>query len=117
MTEFGPTEGGGWVLVDQRAQAYVHRGMWIADCTRPYCGNAMRLDPKQTLFHCSECKNIVEIVWPADADAITDVLARRPVPQTRNWAPAGHRQAVACGFTDGQTVADLAAENREHGVS
>jgi len=90
--------------------------MWIADCTRPYCANAMKLEPRQTLFHCSECRHVVEIVWPTKADEITDVLDLRPVPLTRHWAPAGHRQAIACGFPDGQSVQDLIDENVEHGV-
>jgi hypothetical protein len=91
--------------------------MWIADCTRPDCANAEKLKPKQALFHCSYCMQVAELWWPADADAIAEVLDRRPVPSTRNWAPAGHRQAVSCHVPDGQTVADLIDENREHGVS
>ena len=99
------------------ALAYVNHGRWIADCTRPHCNNAEKLEPRQAMFHCVNCHQIAPVTWPADADEIREVLDRRPVPQTRNWAPAGHRQALACGVPDGQTVADLLAENDEYGVS
>jgi hypothetical protein len=96
------------------AYAYVNHGRWIADCTRRHCANAESLSPKQTMLHCSNCRLLAEVVWPPDPDAITDALAVRPVPQTRNWAPAGHRQALATRHPDGQTVADLIAETHEH---
>lgn len=108
------------MLVTNRARAYMNIGRWIADCPREHCNNAIALGPKQTMFHCDgvgSCGHIAEVDWPPDADEITRVLERRPVPGTRNWAPAGHRQTVVCGFPDGQTVADLEYENREHGVS
>jgi hypothetical protein len=69
------------------------------------------------LFHCVECDQLAEVDWPHDLDDILAVLERRPVPATRNWAPAGHRQSLAVGWEDGQTVADLVAENDEHGVA
>lgn len=103
------------------ARAYVNHGRWVADCPRPYCGNAVALEPRQTTFHCGSaggCQLIAEVVWPSDADEIWAALAVRPVPTTRNWAPAGHRQALACHVPDGQTVADLVAETAEYmGVS
>lgn len=98
------------------SEAYVHHGRWIADCTRPACANAERLRSKQTMVCCTNCWQLAEVRWPPDADDIGRVLGLRPVPQTRNWAPAGHRQAIACHLPDGQTVADLIAENVEHGV-
>jgi hypothetical protein len=60
---------------------------------------------------------VAEVRWPANADAIWETLAMRPVPATRNWAPAGHRQAIVCGVPDGQTVEQLRAEQAEHGVT
>lgn len=104
-------------LLTELARAYVNLGRWVADCPRPHCGGAMQLEPRQTVFHCGGldgCQVISEVVWPPDADEIWSVLAARPVPATRNWAPAGHRQALACHVPDGQTVADLLDENREH---
>jgi hypothetical protein len=45
---------------------------------------------------------------------IWDALLERPDPQTRNWAPPGHRQSIATGHPDGQSVHQLVAETREH---
>lgn len=104
-------------LLTTRARAYANHGRWISDCTRPYCANAEKLTPGQGTFHCSNCLQVAEIEWPPDADEIWAVLARRPVPQTRNWFPAGHDLALRSGTPHGQTVADLEDENREHGVS
>lgn len=104
-----------------KAVAYVNHGRWIADCPTPYCGNALSLEPKQTMFHCSSdvggCQSIAEVLWPSETEAIDAVLSNRPIPATRNWAPAGHRQAISCRVPDGQTVADLIAETIEHEVA
>lgn len=97
------------------AEAYVNHGKWIADCVRPHCANAEKLNPGQTALHCTNCLQVAPVRWPADVAGITEALTVRPVPQTRNWAPAGHRQAVVCGFPEGQTVADLVAETNEQG--
>lgn len=81
------------------------------------CANAIALEPKQTQFHCGGeggCQLVTTVRWPANADDIDAALAVRPVPGTRNWAPAGHRQAVECGCPQGQSVADLVAETHEH---
>lgn len=108
------------MLLTTAAIAVVNGGNWIAECPREHCGNALRLEPKQTLFHCAGeggCQLIAEIVWPPDADDIWAALLHRPVPRTRNWAPAGHRQAIVDGFPDGQSVADLLDENAVYGVT
>ena len=104
------------VLLSNRACARIYAGMWIADCTRPDCANAEKLTLRQSIFYCSNCRQIAEMDWPDDADDLWAVLAVRPVPQTRNWFPEGHDLAVRSGTPHGQTVADLEAENREHGV-
>lgn len=103
------------LLVD-RTQAYVHHGRWIADCGRRDCANAEQLTPGQGTMHCSNCRLLQAVEWPTDAEQIDEVLNRRPVPQTRNWAPRQHRQSVSCGQPDGQSVKDLIAENIEHEV-
>ena len=103
-------------LLTDRARAYMNHGRWIADCTRPFCANAEKLKPRQSMFHCSNCMQIAEVEWPAEVDEITAVLERRPVPQTRNWFPAGHGLALRSGTLHGQSVADLQAENDEYGV-
>ena len=101
-------------LLTEHARAYVNHGRWIADCVRPYCANAEQLAPGAGTFHCTNCQQLAAIEWPADVDGITDALARRPVPNTRNWFPAGHGLALRAGCPHGQTVADLEAETREH---
>src|SRR5512134_438542 len=102
---------GGSMLLTRRAYAYVNHGRWIADCPFPDCGNAEKLQPRQSTFYCTNCRFVGDVVWPGDADGIDAALSQRPVPQTRNWAPGGHRQAVSSGFPSGQSVADLWAEN------
>jgi hypothetical protein len=99
------------------AVAYVNAGEWIADCPRRDCANAERLEPRQSVFACSHCLQIAAVDWPSDVDELTEALDARPVPSTRNWAPAGHRQAISCGFPEGQSVAQLCDENREHEVA
>lgn len=99
------------------AYAYCNIGRWVADCPRPHCNNAIALEPRQTTYHCGGvdgCQIVAPIVWPAEADDIWEALAERPVPATRNWAPAGHWQAVVTGFPGGQTASDLRAETAEH---
>ncbi len=121
----------------REALVCVHQGMTIAHCPREPCTNAEVItddevrtgDPLTLLyrrrahvelpatFHCSNCLNVAPLEWPADYDEIAAELARRPVPQTRNWYPEGHPQAIAWGVPDGQSVADLRTEAREQGVS
>lgn len=109
------------VLLTDRVQAYVNHGRWIADCGRQYCANAEMLKGapvvRQQSMHCSNCHLIQEVDWPSDAAQIDAVLSQRPVPQTRNWAPSGHRQAAVTGCPGGQSVADLIDENQKHGVA
>jgi len=105
------------LIVTAHAQAYVNHGRWIADCPRPHCGNALALNPKQSVFHCAGkggCQLIAEVDWPVEVDLIDAAISARPVRTTRNWAPAGHRQAIACGFPEGQTAADLVAETHKY---
>ena len=96
------------------ARAYVNYGRWVADCEQPYCNGAERLEPRQAQIHCTNCHWEAPVEWPADADAIWEVLAVRPVPGTRNWFPSGHELALRPGTPHGQTVADLIAENHEY---
>lgn len=114
--------------------AFVYAGEWVADCPRSGCANVEFLThkpkklrgkagvrgPIKPCYVCSYCGYHCDssaMVWPDDAEAILTVLERRPIPHTRNWAPAGHRQAVACGVPEGQSIADLLAENVKNGVA
>lgn len=98
-------------------QAYMNHGRWICDCPRPFCANALKLQPKQAEFYCAPeggCQQVASVEWPDDVDEITRALSARPVLATRNWAPAGHRQAIACGFPEGQAIVDLLLEQAGH---
>jgi hypothetical protein len=113
-----------------QARAYVYAGEWVADCTRDGCGNTEFATRKprelrsvagvyaapDPVLVCGHCGMRAPIEWPADWLDISRVLDRRPVPHTRNWYPAGHKTAVLAGVRDGETVAELLAENHEHGV-
>ena len=103
--------------------AYLNHGRWVAECV---CGGAERLwpggqiqtDPETGAQYgltndgrmiCGNkefCGIETEVAFPTDDEcaAIVQLLAVRPVPSTRNWLP-------------GEPVADLAAENVEHGVT
>lgn len=100
-----------------RARAHVNHGKWIASCPYEHCANAERLRPRQPEFFCTNCEQApVPVEWPADADDIWTVLSLRPVPQTRNWYPFGHVDALSWGVPHGQSVADLIEENVAHGL-
>lgn len=108
------------------ARAYVYSGEWVADCPRPACGNVEFLhrpsrvggvrDTPVGVYQCSYCGVQAGISWPDNVHAIFAVLARRPMPDTRNWYPADHPVAVRFGLPHGQTIKDLEDENEEHGV-
>lgn len=101
------------------AWCYVYSGDWVANCPAK-CGNVEKMtagrDRKDT-FYCSYCKAIFTSVhWPDNADAIMEVLNRRPIPHNRNWYPEGHPTAIEFRLDDGQTVEELVAENRANGI-
>jgi hypothetical protein len=112
----GPEFYAKWATVNRhrsaptRTQAYMYSGQWVADCCYPDCYNTQALISGAMWYHCCNCRHVAEVDWPVDAEQIDAALAIRPVPGTRNWAPAGHRQAIQCGFPEGQTVADLVEE-------
>lgn len=104
-------------LLTTRARARVNHGRWIADCPRPHCANAIRLQPGQASFHCSGeggCQLVAQVEWPTDAEAIWGALQERPVPGTRNWYPPEHGEAVRMGLPHGQSPAELRDEARAH---
>jgi hypothetical protein len=115
------------------ARAWVYAGEWVADCPRPPdpitkkgCGGVEFLYQPQRpngprtlrkpIFMCSNCGWQAVIDWPANEHAIMQVLARRPLPQSRNWFPADHPLAVNSRIPHGQSVQDLEDENESHGV-
>jgi len=81
-------------------------GRWVARCPRPWCTNALQVSLGAEVMTCAGlggCGAHVELVWPADPEAITLLLSMRPVERTRNWLP-------------GETLADLMCENAAHGL-
>lgn len=107
------------------ARAYVYHGEWVADCPQS-CGNVEFLyvpsrmngprDQRKGFFMCSYCGAQAGISWPRNEHEITQVLAVRPVLGSRNWYPQDHPVAVNFRLPHGQSIADLLAENEEHGV-
>jgi hypothetical protein len=101
----------------------VNQGLWIAKCPRPFCSNAEHAGPHPLsqhvgglrepqepgsvmgTFRCNICTWEGPARWPArdERAAIERLLAMRPVPMTRNWAPP-------------EEVRDLVAENVQYGV-
>lgn len=116
-------------LITSRARAWVYAGEWVADCPREGCNNTEYLygpsrpgaarTVRRASFHCSSCRMLADIDWPSDSvmDGIMAVLAKRPVPHTRNWFPQDHPVAVRARIPHGQSVEDLRAENIAHGVA
>lgn len=109
------------------ARAYMNHGRWVADCPREHCSYAFELEPGQDRYLCRTnprrpgaapkgCGVEAFIEWPADATEIQQALDRRPVEATRNWFPRDHELAIRNGLPHGQSVADLLAENEQHGV-
>jgi hypothetical protein len=108
------------------ARAYVYSGQWVADCPRNDCGNVEFLyrpsrrggprDIAAGFYLCSHCGMQADISWPGNQHAILAVLARRPLPGTRNWYPTDHPVAIRFGLPHGQSVGDLVAEGEAHGV-
>lgn len=108
------------------ARAYVLRGDWVADCPRPGCANVEFLFTqgkingprmiRKPFYTCSYCGAQAEIGWARREVEIMEVLDRRPIPDTRNWYPHDHPDAIRFGVPHGQSIAELVAENEEHGV-
>jgi hypothetical protein len=105
---------------------YVNHGRWVARCPRPGCYNAEAFGKcadgttggltASGEFHCRNeyapngqqydgCGLTCPADWPAPdmVPAVEQLLSPRPAPVTRNWHP-------------GETLADLQAENFEHGI-
>ena len=87
-------------------KVYVNYGRWIAEC--PDCHGAQLACHEDPRFMCNECGNVAAgnlwraLEWPADRPGIEAVLTARP-ERNQNWLP-------------GETVEDLIAETRDHGV-
>ena len=94
--------------VDKKAPpvyAWVNKSSWVADCE---CRGSMVVEPGEP-YMCPDCGNVAHgsrprtVVWPRNAEAIEEVLLKRPYPNNRNWTP-------------GETITQLKAENKAHGL-
>jgi hypothetical protein len=89
-------------------QAQVNDNRWLAVC--PSCNSAQLTSKTDPRFFCIDCLSAdhggqwVAVAWPDDIDGIEAELVKRPVASTRSWEPH-------------ETVADLAAQNIEHGIT
>lgn len=89
-------------------QAFVNDGRWLVMCE--VCNGAQEASRSDRRFLCVDCLNAGHgglwrrVEWPRDAEAIEAVLSARPQVANRQWRP-------------GETIRDLLAENREHGVN
>jgi len=92
---------------DPKAAVLVNHGRWAAFC--PHCTGASLADPADHRFFCVDCLNmhvdgrVIYARWPKDWQEIEQRLLLRPDADTRNWMP-------------GERLADLDAENIEHGL-
>ena len=92
-------------LSERPAFAYVNAGNWLWKCE---CGGAEYVDLDQPVGMCCSCWNAADehrwrpVIIPAEREEIERLLLRRPVAN-RNWRGP-------------ERVADLALENREHGL-
>lgn len=89
-------------LVEAPAEALVSGGKWIVRCA---CGNGPSASPAWQLALCFECGAVFEgVTFPEDAADVELALLARPQLRNRHWAAP-------------ETVADLIAENVQHGVA
>lgn len=79
---------------------YANHGRWIAECQ---CGSAGQLRPEQPRWRCEECGAGYRVLWTGLRVEIERLLHPRPV-EHQNWHP-------------GEPIANLAAENIEHGLA
>ena len=83
----GLTMAAGVALGHPPLAAYANHGRWVVDC--PWCRNGILAHPDRTVW-CCVCGfaavggQQLPVVWPADREAIDEVLDCRPVWSTRN---------------------------------
>lgn len=94
------------------AVARVEYGRWLADC--PFgCGGAEVVSLERPVFFCCECRNaavghqMVRVQCPVETTRAEgeEILLARPDVRNRHWH-----------LDRGESVADLAAENKAHGL-
>lgn len=103
-------------LSDTETKAWIYNGRWVADCPRNDCANVELADSVNDIFRCSNCGKTAWIEFPENHSQLMNILWERPIPQSRNWFYPDQPLAIKANLPHGQTVDDLIAENREHGV-
>jgi hypothetical protein len=98
--------------------AFVNHGRWVAHCETDGCSGAERVWPggqvrekdgrkfgvsRGGVLHCSNCGQTSKVLFPDERKRIDSLLARRPIPERRNWYPP-------------ESVEDLIEENKAHGL-
>jgi hypothetical protein len=94
---------------DNEIKAFVRHGRWLVEC--PHCHSCQVASVTDKRFLCIECHNVLvngdwfKVSWPTEKQRlqIEAVLLARPFIENRNWEYP-------------ETVKDLKAENREHGL-
>src|ERR1019366_9571036 len=108
-------------MVSNKAVAHVRvcHGVWLVDC--PWCGSAQRASREDHRFFCVECENNtvggnawIPVKWPKEWREIEALLGVRPTPACMNWFPG---EGATAKISKRETLADLQAENIEHGVA
>ena len=96
----------------------MNHGRWVAQCDTDGCAGAERVWPggqirekkdgrkygiTRDVMHCANCGQTSSVTFPDERGRIDKLLARRPVPERRNWTP-------------GEAIDLLAEENAAHGL-
>jgi len=90
-------------------KAEVNHGRWIITCPTAGCGGAVVACKADMVFMCPYCANRdnngswYRVVFPRDKAQIEAQLIKRPDARKRNWEI-------------GETVTDLANENKARGI-
>lgn len=83
------------------AVPFINGGKWVVLCD---CGDAPMASPAWDIARCFNCGAIYRsLAWPAEREAIEAALLDRPQAITRSWLA-------------GESLADLQAQNVEHGL-
>lgn len=89
--------------VDEGSPAHVNHGRWMTTC--PRCDGTPMAWPENPQAICAECGTLFRVEFPpaATRQAVERLLLRR-AKENRNWLPT-------------ESVDDLRAENRAHGLA
>lgn len=76
---------GDGIILGQSLTARINHGRWVADCP---CQSAQIVTPADPRMWCVECgTGWWQVVFPADVDAVEQLLADLPTAERNWWAP------------------------------